>query len=211
MLDFYDYNLAFSFSNMNDKMSSEVYKKSRGDNERLNFAYSEKLIYSSKNYEIVIDNYTDNLKLSINSHSVNELFNLKLKISSNKLAYIEKEDVISVVNNYNSVIYEINKNYTLKTDGNTCNRKLSVSDDGVLEFEKEALVVDSIASLELQVLYTLNRNSKCITDKHVISGIDYSYDQEYLRVGRDETTEYKTIVAINIASINTELDISEVS
>ena len=211
VLDYYDYNLAFSFSNMNDKMSSKVFKKSKGDKERLDFAYSEKLIYCNENYEVIVDNYTDNLKLSINSHSVNALFNLKLDISSNKLSYIEKEDVISVVNNYNSVIYEINRNYTLKTGTNTYNRKLMISDDGVLEFEKEALVFDSTASLELQVLYTLNRDSGCITDKHVISGIDYSYDEEYLRVGKNETTEYKAIVSIDVSLLNTDLDISDVS
>ena len=208
-LDYYSNELLFKFLTINDEMNSQIEKKISNDKRYSETSLSEKIIYSNNKYKITADNYTDNLKIKIEFNSVRDLNNFKIKAYSNNLTLKKNNDLITVLNENKMVIFEINTNYTLKINDSIYRKKLDIDENGILTFGNDFLAKESKASVEMQVLYTINNSNTCITDKYITSGIDYSYDTEYMKVGTSGTNEYKAIIGINLSVFSTKLYVYE--
>lgn len=202
-IGYYDYNLFFKFKNIIDEMNGVICKKN-GSSE---FVYSEKMVYSNNEFIISLDNYTDNLRLIINAKTIKNLNDLVINVYSDNLKFYKNESVTKIVDPNNITIYEINMNYTIKIGDEVYNRKLDVDNEGVLHLEKESLLRNNGATIEIPISYSINNNSNYIIDKYVTNGLDYSYDTEYMKVGTDNTNEYRTIVLINMSSLSPNVDI----
>ena len=208
-LDYYSNEMLFKFLTINDEMNSQIEKKISNDKRYSETSLSEKIIYSNNKYKITADNYTNNLKIKIEFNSVTDLNDFKIKAYSNNLIFKKNNDLITVLNENKMVIFEINTNYTLKINDSIYREKLDIDGNGILTFGNDFLAKESKASVEMQVLYTINNSNTCITDKYITSGIDYSYDTEYMKVGTSGTNEYKAIIGINLSVFSTKLYVYE--
>jgi len=208
-LDYYSNEMLFKFLTINDEMNSQIEKKISNDKRYTETSLSEKIIYSNNKYKITADNYTNNLKIKIEFNSVTDLNDFKIKAYSNNLIFKKNNDLITVLNENKMVIFEINTNYTLKINDSIYREKLDIDGNGILTFGNDFLAKESKASVEMQVLYTINNSNTCITDKYITSGIDYSYDTEYMKVGTSGTNEYKAIIGINLSVFSTKLYVYE--
>lgn len=202
-LDYYSNDIVFAFKNI-DEMGSSIIKKNNNSVRNNDAVYSEKIEYSNNKYKIIADNYTDMFKLKIELQSITLLKDMEIILSSENLRLVKKEDSIQAVNKYNGIIFELNKQYLMKTGENYIVKELDFN-DGVIVFENESLVRSGETSIELQVSYTINNNSNCISDKYITSGIDYGYDTEFMKVGNNATNEHKVIVGINLNMFSSQL------
>lgn len=206
-LDYYGKRVLIGINNLELSYEGNI-NNSHSENDRV---FSDSVIYESSKYNIMLKNFTDSLKIYLSAESYSVLSSFQMNIELENLSFALGESSIAMVDSHNISLFELDTNVILTSENEIYEGNVIIENGNVsIEVENYPIIKKyAETSIVLEIDYTINTYTDCILDKHVVKGIDYSYDQEYMNVGETSLGIYNGIISIDPSILNTSMNLYE--